>query len=109
MQFTNNTNITSLSLAISIVTIFGILLHDTQIGTATELAALERPVVGESINLARLGQHIHMDQGTFTGAAFSTKTAQPSAQPRNNDDKKYIAQRRYIGDSSGGDYFWPTI
>lgn len=95
--------------AVSIVTIAGILIHDMQIEKATELIFHGRPLISQSVAFVRPEQHIHKDISIFTGAAFSAKTAQPAAQPRNTDDKKYITQKRLIGNTYGSDYIWPSI
>ena len=110
MEATNTFNsVAILPLAISLVTIFGILVHDTQVANATELLVDHQGVVNESTYFPRVAQHIHMDSGVFIGAAFSAKTATPTAQPRNNDDKKYISQKRFLSNTAGSDYSLPRI
>jgi hypothetical protein len=80
-----------------------------QIEKATEFIFHARPAVSQAVAFVRPEQHIHKDISIFTGAAFSAKTATPSAQPRNTDDKKYITQKRLIGNTYGSDYIWPSI
>lgn len=109
MQSTTVTSLTVVPLAVSIMTIAGILVHDMQIEKATEFIFHARPMVSQAVAFVRPEQHIHKDISIFTGAAFSAKTATPSAQPRNTDDKKYITQKRLIGNTYGSDYIWPSI
>jgi hypothetical protein len=100
---------TVIPVIVSLATVASILMHDTQIGRAAELAAAsERPVFSENSTITlKVTQHIHMDSGLFTGEVFSGKSAQPSAQPRGNDDKKYLAQKRYLSNDVGTDYHVP--
>lgn len=109
MQPTTFTSVTVLPFAISIMTIAGILIHDMQIEKATEFVLHGRPMTGQAAAFVRPEQHIHKDISIFTGAAFSAKTATPAAQPRNSDDKRYITQKRLVGNTYGSDYIWPSI
>lgn len=100
---------TIIPVIVSLATIAGILMHDARVGSAVEMTIVqERPVMSgsETANLKSI-QHIHVESGFLTSEAFSGKATQPSAQPRGNDDKKYLAQKRYLSNDVGTDYHIP--
>jgi hypothetical protein len=64
-------------------------------------------VTADISNLGQSGQHVHAERGSFSSrSAHNNQAATP---PRNEDEKKYIAQRRLLGDSFGSEFYWPSI
>jgi hypothetical protein len=49
-------------------------------------------------------QHTHVERASMG----RTTSSEPSIQPRNGNDKKYIAQKKYNSNSSSSDYCWPS-
>jgi hypothetical protein len=105
-----NTN--PISLLITLAAIFGVFAHDTQIDNAF-ITALSTPAILADINtrpseVLSNDQHIHSERSSFSGVSFNTNF-QPATKPRNEDDRKYIAQKRLMGSTTGHEYSWPSI
>ena len=101
-----------LTLLVSAATLFGVFIHDTRIDNAL-LSGTSNPGIIASYNsgeikLSSNEQHIH-SENVSVSSALSLNYQQPATQPRNQDDKKYIAQKRLMGSGSDNEYSWPTI
>jgi len=109
-----STIINPLPIIVSLAIVLGVFAHDTQIDKAL-VAAVSRPatIMNENYNPIKLlvvDQHIHMDSGAINTSVYSGfGSQQPSTQPRTQDDKKYIAQKRLSGNFFGSVYHWPSI
>ena len=92
---------------------FGVLMHDTQISNATITAVSPSKVVSNNhidvMIIMRGNKHINIEINSFSDSTHNIKAQQTSTQPKNEDEKKYIAQRRLMGNSVGNEYSWPTI
>jgi len=104
--------INPLTILISLTAVFGVFMHDTQIDkalvTAISSPAYSERINSESLKLPSIEQHIHAENTSF--ASNSNLNSQvPATQPRNQDDKKYMAGRRLMANSSGNEYSWPSI
>lgn len=104
--------ISPLTVLISLTAVFGVFMHDTQIDKAL-ITAVTAPVETsefrtEPIKLPSVEQHIHAESTSFSNTA-NLNAQQPATQPRNSDDKKYVAGRRLMGNSPGNEYSWPSI
>lgn len=102
----------TIPIVISLTAVFGVFVHDTQINKAL-ITAVSSPAVSsdyrsEPLKLPTVEQHIHSESTSFTGTS-SLNSQQPATQPRNLDDKKYVAGRRLMGNSPGNEYSWPSI
>ncbi|HRN90235.1 MAG TPA: hypothetical protein PK543_00935 [Candidatus Saccharibacteria bacterium] len=99
-----------LPVLISLTAAFSVLVHDSQIDFAamTALAVPAAIITGDvvGLNLAEAGQHVHAERSSGSRAIRNTQAATP---PRNENDKKYVAQRRLLGDSFGSEFYWPSI
>ncbi len=97
----NMSSITNrLSITISVIAIFSVFLHDTKIDNATAVIMKIPEVIAEyNLNRTSLNytnQHPHFEVNSFT------------TQPRDENNKKYIAQRRLLANNLGGAYIWPS-
>lgn len=105
--------ISPITILISLTAMFSVFMHDTQIDRAV-VTAVSIPLSSERINsdLLKLPlltiQHIHADNTSFTSTS-NLNSQVPATQPRNQDDKKYVAGRRLMASSSGNEYSWPSI
>jgi hypothetical protein len=104
--------ISPLSILISLAAVFGVFMHDSQFDnilmTALSAPAITADYNNNVVNLMPGSHHIQSESSPI-GSSFSLRVQQPAAQPRNEDDKKYIAQRRIMGNTFGNDYYWPSI
>ena len=102
--------INPISVLISLTAVFGVFIHDTQIDSALAANVSTPAIVSDysssPIKLLHVDQHIHFDSASFSN---NLRTQQPATQPRNEDEKKYIAQRRLMGNTFGNEYSWPSI
>ena len=102
-----------ITVLISLTAVFGVFAHDTQLDKALVTAVSTPAVVADygvsPVKLLTVDQHIHFDSGSFSGYTYEFGSQQPATQPRNEDEKKYIAQRRLMGNSFGNEYSWPSI
>lgn len=99
-----------LPVLISLTAAFSVLVHDSQIdfaamtALAVPAAIITTDVAG--LNLAEAGMHVHSERTSSSRTVRSTQAATP---PRNENDKKYVAVRRLLGDSFGSEFYWPSI
>ena len=104
--------INPITLLISLTAVAGVFMHDTRIDKALITAITEPSITSdyrsEPVKLLSIDQHVHAERASFSSAA-SLNSVQPATQPRNGDDKKYIAARRLMGNSNGHEYSWPSI
>lgn len=95
---------------ISLTAAFSVLVHDSQIDFAaiTVMAVPAAIISGDiaSLGLADAGQHVH---GERTSGSRTMRTTQAATPPRNENDRKFVAQRRLLGDSFGSEFYWPSI
>lgn len=95
---------------LSFTAALGVFIHDSQIYKVAKVSSLDNTVIlnrdnaGE-LKLVSTGSHVHVDSGAFLGLGHQ----QPATQPRDRDDKRYVAVRRLIGSSFGSEYSWPFI
>ncbi len=110
--------INPLPVLISIAALFGVFVHDSQLGSVA-MAAMSMPVITSDVSGHNQGnmeydlspkyQHIHAEAGSLLSSAHSLRTQQPAAQPRTENDKKYISQKRFKSNNVDNDYYWPSI
>jgi len=90
---------------------FGVVLHDAQLTKLAEVAISKHANI-ESIQpdevrlLAKASVHTHVAAANYSSTNTSTQT---SIQPRNENDKKYVSNRRHVSNDSDSDYVWPSI
>lgn len=102
-----------LTVAISLLAVFGLLSHDTQLDSAivtavSKLSGVAR-IDAESVKMKLPEQHIHADSNSFTSGTLSLRAQQPASQAKTENEKKYIAQRRLSGSNGVSEYHWPSI
>jgi hypothetical protein len=90
---------------------FGLAVHDTRLDKAI-VDAVNNPVIISEVRseperlISEL--HIHSEMTSFA-SNLNLRAHQPSVQPKTDDDKKYIAQKRQKYSSAGSEYIWPSI
>ena len=105
--------INPIPILISLTAVFGVLVHDTKFDKAVLTAvtapeSISRYAESSASKFLSANNHIHVEVGSFMSkVGFGSQ--QPSSQPKSDDDKKYIAQKRLIDNGSGTDYHWPSI
>jgi len=82
-------------------------MHDTGVDQAT-VAAVTMPMAAvgaaEASKLNPSDSHTHIERHPF-GRMIAQ---QPAIQPRNENDRKYLIARRFMGDAFGSQYYWPS-
>jgi hypothetical protein len=94
-----------LPIALTLLTVLGVLMHDTQLDKATTVAIALPAVLasyGVADAVARSSEHVHVERVSITAQ-------QPRVQPRNSDDKKYMTQKRLSANLLGSEYSWPSV
>jgi hypothetical protein len=95
-MFSLSTLLTPLSIALSLSTATGVLLHDTKLDKA---AAAMTPAVSANFESADRSAkltgdaHTHVERGSLSQAVRDIKAQNPRVQPRATDDKKYLMQK----------------
>lgn len=94
---------------ISFSAMFGVVIHDTQIYNMASIAT-SLPAEISNISVSdvefKSSEHVHVAAVSFSVTNISQQT---SIQPRNENDKKYIFNRRTLGNNFDSDYVWPSI
>jgi len=106
------TLINPLPILLSLTAVFGVFVHDSQfdnvIMTVVEAPAIVADYNNGALNPMPSSHHLQSEISPI-GNSFSLRAQQPAAQPRNEDDKKYVTQKRIMGNTFGNDYYWPSI
>lgn len=88
--------ISTISLFLSLLTVSGVMLHDTRIDKATSLLAtpLSSAQYDASPNKVQLSgdAHTHVERSSFSQAMRVYQTTTPST-PTRSDDRKHMMQR----------------
>lgn len=85
---------------VSVSTATGVFVHDTHIdkATATATAIAAPAVMAYESSTKQTGispeLHTHAERGSLSQAVQDLKTQNPRVQPRHNDDKKHLLQKR---------------
>jgi hypothetical protein len=102
--------INRLSIIVSLTIVLGVFMHDTKVDDAVVATSLTPALVANytfsPVKLLSGEQHIHTESSSFSNIRFSSQ--QPAAQPRNEDDKKYINSKRLLTNNLGNEYIWPS-
>ena len=101
---------TPISLLLSFTAMFGVFIHDSQIYGATTLMASEIKKISNTSThkseLLKTSQHAHTHSSLIT---VNNTSQQTSIQPRNDNDKKYLAKNRTKNTDFDNSYYWPSI
>lgn len=94
-MFPLSTLLTPFSIALSLSTATGVLLHDTKIDKAATLApALSASLDPADRSVKLIGDaHTHTERGSLSQAVRDMKTQNPRVQPRTTEDKKHLMQK----------------
>lgn len=90
-----STLLTPLSIALSLSTATGVLLHDTKLDKAAALA----PAMASNLDSANrttklIGDpHTHAERGSLSQAVRDIRAQNPRVQPRTTEDKKHLMQK----------------
>jgi hypothetical protein len=103
------TFIQRLPIILGLFTSFGVLLHDTQLDSAAVTALKLRDTSSEMSKLEPATSrtpHTHVEHAKIK----HMHGKQPSMQPRNEQEKKYVSQRKSpFANGFGHDYMWPSV
>lgn len=91
---------------------FGVLIHDSRIDHAASFAAL--PIItsshAEADSALKLNDlHTHAERVSFSRSINSVNTAEPTMRPRDEDDNKYVIQKKPNANTYGSVYSWPSV
>jgi len=104
--------INPLPLLLTISTVFGVLVHDTQLDMAAMTAlTVAVPIVGyvgNGVSLKLNDPHIHNESVSVSQSVRDLKDNTPRTQTRGGDDKKYVIQKKSSIHSYGSEYIWPS-
>lgn len=94
-MFPFTTLLTPLSIALSLSTATGVLLHDTKLDKAASLApALSAGLDAADRSIKLAGDpHTHAERGSLSQAVRDIKSQNPRVQPRTTEDKKHLMQK----------------
>ena len=82
----------------------GVLVHDSRLDRAAAAALPAQISAVTSLEeLKATDLHTHTERVSFT-----QNVTQPSIQPRNDNDKKYIAHKKLATNTFGSVYIWPS-
>ncbi len=108
--------INPLPVVISIAALFSVFVHDSQLSSfamAMSMPSMMSDVSstghGLDVDLSSRPVHHHTESASLLSSAYSMRTQQPAAQPRTENDKKYISQKRFKSNNLDNDYYWPSI
>lgn len=104
----------NIPIIISLVASFGVFVHDARLDTVAQAVAVPVSAITSennnlNVDLNSRGQHIHSENGATIFHNINIRSQKPATQPRNKDDKKYIAYRRTKNNIISNDYIWPSI
>ena len=94
-MFPLSTLLTPISIALSLSTATGVLLHDTKLDKAVTLApALSANLDSADRSVKLVGDpHTHTERGSLSQAVRDIKSQNPRIQPRTTEDKKHLMQK----------------
>ncbi len=84
---------------------FGVLVHDSRLDrAAASILPAQSSAITTLEELKVNDLHTHTER-----ASFGQNTVEPSIQPRTDNDKKYVIQKKLSANTFGSMYFWPSI
>ena len=95
---------------LSLATMFGLLLHDTQIDRAATIVPARIASVSTFESEIKTNDlHIHAERVSVSENLGRLGNSEPRVQPRNENDKKYVTQKKFTANSYGSEYSWPSV
>lgn len=94
-MFPLSTLLTPLSIALSLSTATGVVLHDTKLDKAASMVpafSANLDSVDRSVKLVG-DAHTHSERGSLAQAVRDMKAQNPRIQPRTTEDKKHLMQK----------------
>jgi len=91
---------------------FGVLVHDSRIDHAISVVAVPSMISGYNENESSLklsDLHIHAERVSFSRSVGSVNSAEPTMRPRDEDDNKYVVQKKPSANTYGSVYSWPSV
>lgn len=100
-----------LPLLLTFSAMFGVLIHDSRIDHAVSVIAVPAMVssyneIESALKLSDL--HTHSERVSFARSLGSVNTAEPTTRPRDEDDNKYVIQKKPSANTYGSVYSWPS-
>jgi hypothetical protein len=104
--------INPLPLAFTLATTFGVLVHDTKIDHATNVAiampsAMITYVAVDSL-MKSSDSHIHVERVAGPKQLATLRATVPRVQPR-DDDRRYVQTKKIFFGGSDATSLWPSI
>ena len=101
-----------LPILVTLVTAFGVLVHDLHVDRATTVAIALPVLMASAAGMDKLiggDAHVHVERAS-PGRPFSAfKSSLPNTQPPRDDEKKYASNKRAsLGFGSDQGYVWPS-
>lgn len=99
----------TIPIALSLVTMFGILVHDMHIDRAATVAiALPAAMAaGGAAAMLASSDHTHVERASF--GRGTTASSLPNAQPPRDDMRKYVQNKKLNFISGDQNYIWPSV
>lgn len=105
---------TTAPIALTIATMFGILVHDIHLDKA---AALALPVMAAAYAgadaadkyLSHGNPHTHVERPSLPRSFTTFRSSLPNIQPPRDDDRRYIQNKKaHLGFGDNQGYAWPS-
>lgn len=96
---------------ITLITMFGVLMHDTRMDKVSVAIALPVIAVGSAAALEKAitpNYHTHVERASLERASF--RSSLPNMQPPRDDDRRYIQNKKLLfmgGSDAVG--IWPSV
>jgi hypothetical protein len=97
-----------LPLVFIVATAFGVLMHDTQVDRAAQLAIIAPSGFSDfavADAASKTTEHVHVERVTVLNASRSNN---PNTQPR-DDHRRYIQPKKTVVASGSNSGLWPSI
>lgn len=108
-----NNVIKPLPILLTLVTAFGVLVHDMHVDRATTVAIAMPVLMASAAGMDKFiggDAHTHVERAS-PGRAFSGfKSGLPKTQPPRDDERKYATNKKAsLGFGSDQGYAWPSV
>lgn len=86
---------------LSLSTGTGVLIHETKVDKVTALSMIPTSTIQQSAshskaNLLSSTPHTHVESAFLESASSQLRSKNPNQNPRRNEDKKYLLQKRVV-------------
>lgn len=100
------------SVALSLVTMLGILVHDMHIDRATTVAVAFPVIVASAMASDKIignMAHLHVERASIPRAFTSFRSSLPNSHPPRDDERRHInSKKASLGFGADQGYVWPS-